>query len=132
MNAASLLFAKETCKQLYQPLVIKRKLSDNELISLVNIELHGAVVTHLQQERLAVVLMLYVHALHDFENLQRLFAKGITIFSRSVIGVPCISIGDGTRCTERLQRVRSLDEVRSGSNSEVAALRQDVCFAPLF
>jgi hypothetical protein len=76
LNAASLLFAKETCKQLYQPLVIKRKLSDNELISLVNIELHGAVVTHLQQERLAIVLMLYVHALHDFGILQRLFAKG--------------------------------------------------------
>jgi hypothetical protein len=45
-------------------------------MSLVNIKLHRAVVTHLQQERLAVVLMLYVHALHDFESLQRLFAKG--------------------------------------------------------
>jgi hypothetical protein len=51
-------------------------LSRSEPMSLVNIELHGAVVTHLQQERLAVVLILYVHALHDFESLQRLFAKG--------------------------------------------------------
>jgi hypothetical protein len=41
----------------------------------MNIELHHAIVTHLQQERLAVVLMLYVHALHDFESPQRLFAK---------------------------------------------------------
>src|SRR6186713_1541019 len=45
-------------------------------MSLVNIELHGTVVTHLQQERLAVVLVLDVHALHDVESLQRLFAKG--------------------------------------------------------
>jgi hypothetical protein len=67
---------KATWKQLYQPLVTKRTLSRSEPMSLVNIELHGAVVTHLQQERLAVVLMLYVNALHDFESLQRLFAKG--------------------------------------------------------
>jgi hypothetical protein len=49
--------------------------SRGEPMSLVNIELHRAVVTHLQQERLAIVLMLYVHTLHDFESLQRLFAK---------------------------------------------------------
>jgi hypothetical protein len=67
---------KGTWKQLYQPPVTKRTLSHSEPMSLVNIELHDAVVTHLQQERLAVVLMLYVHALHDFESLQRLFAKG--------------------------------------------------------
>src|SRR6478735_6275013 len=45
-------------------------------MSLVNVELHGTVVTHLQQERLAVVLILDVHALHDVERLQRFFAKG--------------------------------------------------------
>jgi len=53
----------------------KPTFSWNEPMPLVNVEFHGAVVAHLQQERLAVVLMLYVHALHDFENLQRLFAK---------------------------------------------------------
>jgi len=42
----------------------------------MNIELHRTVITHLQEERLAVVLILYIYALHDFENLQRLFAKG--------------------------------------------------------
>jgi hypothetical protein len=50
--------------------------SRSEPMSLVNVELYRAVVTHLQQKRLAVILMLYVHSLHDFENLQRLFAKG--------------------------------------------------------
>jgi hypothetical protein len=45
-------------------------------MSLVNIELHHAVVAHLQQERLAVVLIPYVDALHDLEGLQGLFAKG--------------------------------------------------------
>jgi hypothetical protein len=60
---------KGTWKQLSQPPVTKRTLSRSEPMSLVNIELHDAVVTHLQQERLAVVLMLYVHALHDFESL---------------------------------------------------------------
>jgi hypothetical protein len=57
LNAAGVLFAKETCGQLYQPLVIKRKMSHSERISLVNIELQGAVVTHLQQGQLAIVLM---------------------------------------------------------------------------
>jgi hypothetical protein len=32
----------------YQPLVTKRTLSRSKPMSLVNIELHGAVVTHLQ------------------------------------------------------------------------------------
>jgi hypothetical protein len=95
-------------------------LSRSEPMSLVNIELHGAVVTHLQQERLAVVLVLYVHALHDVESLQRLFAKGNqNLFSIShwapweFLGVPCIGMGDGTRFTIVCIRVRSLDEVRS-------------------
>jgi hypothetical protein len=39
---------KETRKQLYQPLVTKRTSSRSEPMSLVNIELHRAVVTHLQ------------------------------------------------------------------------------------
>jgi hypothetical protein len=39
---------KETWKQLYQPLVTKRTSSRSEPMSLVNIELHRAVVTHLQ------------------------------------------------------------------------------------
>src|SRR5438874_1957846 len=65
-----------TWKQFYQPLVTQRTSSRNEPMPLVNIELHGTVVTHLQQERLAVVLIFYVHALHDVERLQRLFAKG--------------------------------------------------------
>src|ERR1700732_3938643 len=56
--------------------------------------------------------------------------RAIRIFSRSVIGVPCVGIGDGTRCTDRLQRVRSLDEVRSGSISKVGARNREVCFAP--
>src|ERR1700748_3773519 len=50
--------------------------SRSEPMSLVNIELHRAFVMHLQEERLAVVRMLYVHALHDFESFQRLFTKG--------------------------------------------------------
>jgi hypothetical protein len=50
--------------------------SRGEPMSLVNIELHGTVVAHLQQQRLAVILILYVNALHDLESLQRLFAKG--------------------------------------------------------
>src|SRR3954449_11331832 len=41
--------------------------------------------------------------------------RAIRIFSRSVIGVPCIGLGDGTCCTHRLQRLHSRDEVRSGS-----------------
>ena len=45
-------------------------------MSLVNIELHYAVVAHLQQERLAVVLVPDVNPLHDLESLERLFAKG--------------------------------------------------------
>jgi hypothetical protein len=49
--------------------------SRREPMSLVNVELHRAVVAHLQQERLAVVLIPYIHALHDFESLQGLFAK---------------------------------------------------------
>jgi hypothetical protein len=48
----------------------------SEPMSLVNVELDCAVVTHFQQERLAVVLILYVYALHDFESFQRLFSKG--------------------------------------------------------
>jgi hypothetical protein len=39
---------KETWKQLYQPLLTKRTSSRSEPMSLVNIELHRAVVTHLQ------------------------------------------------------------------------------------
>jgi hypothetical protein len=45
-------------------------------MSLVDIEFHRAVVTHFQQQRLAVVLILDVHALHDFESFQRFFLKG--------------------------------------------------------
>jgi hypothetical protein len=37
-----------TWKQLYQPLVPKRTSSRSKPMSLVNIELHRAVVTHLQ------------------------------------------------------------------------------------
>jgi hypothetical protein len=48
----------------------------SEPMSLVNVELHRAVVTHFQQQRLAIVLIFYVHALHDFESFQRLFLKG--------------------------------------------------------
>jgi hypothetical protein len=50
--------------------------SRSEPIPFVDIELHDAVVTHLQQQRLAIVLILYVYALHDFESFQRLFTKG--------------------------------------------------------
>ena len=39
--------------------------------------------------------------------------RAIRIFSRSVIGVPCVGICDGTRCADRLQRVRSLVIFRS-------------------
>jgi hypothetical protein len=56
-------------------MIARRPTAPSEPMSLVNVELHDAVVTHLQLERLAIVLMLYVNALHDFENLQRLFAK---------------------------------------------------------
>jgi hypothetical protein len=38
-------------------------------MSLVNIELHYAVVAHFQKERLAVVLVPYVDPLHDLESL---------------------------------------------------------------
>src|ERR1700733_8918229 len=70
-------------------------------MSLVNIELHRAFVAHLQQERLAVVLMLDVDALHDFEGFQRLFAQRnqnlFSISHESSLGAPCSSLGDGTR-----------------------------------
>jgi len=42
---------------------------------LVNIEFHRTLVAHLQKERLAVVLMPDVDALHDLEGFQGLFAK---------------------------------------------------------
>src|SRR4051812_351951 len=35
--------------------------------------------------------------------------RAIRIFSRSVIGVPCIGFGDGTCCTDRPQRLHSLE-----------------------
>src|SRR6185437_3371518 len=43
--------------------------------SLVNIEFYRTLVTHLQKQRLAVVLMPDVDALHDLEGFQRFFAK---------------------------------------------------------
>ena len=46
--AVKALAPGETWKQLYQPLVTKRTSSRSEPMSLVNIELHRAVVTHLQ------------------------------------------------------------------------------------
>jgi hypothetical protein len=77
---------------------------------LVNIEFHSAFVAHLQEERLAVVLMLDVDALHDFEGFQRLFAQRnqnlFSISHESSLGAPCSGIGDGTRCADRRQRVR--------------------------
>src|ERR1700722_3393436 len=50
--------------------------------------------------------------------------RAIRIFSRSVIGVPCVSIG--TRCADRLQRVRSLDDLRFGSKAKKLAM--SICF----
>src|SRR5258708_39234978 len=46
--------------------------------------------------------------------------RAIRIFSRSVIGVPCVGIGDGTRCADRLQRVRSLVILRSRAPARCA------------
>jgi hypothetical protein len=58
-----------------RPLYERSSSSRSEPMSLVNIELHRAVVAHLQQYRLAIVLISYVDALHDLEGLQGLFAK---------------------------------------------------------
>jgi len=55
---------------------VRASASRNAPNSLVNIELHNAIVTHLQQERLAVFLIFDVNALHDIKDLQRFFAKG--------------------------------------------------------
>jgi hypothetical protein len=41
----------------------------------VNIELHQAFVSHLQQERLASFLINDIGALHDFVDFERLFAE---------------------------------------------------------
>src|SRR4051794_27609596 len=49
--------------------------------------------------------------------------RAIRIFSRSVIEVPCIGAGDGTRCRDRLQRALSLDAVRSGSQAVLDRMR---------
>jgi hypothetical protein len=57
--------------------------------------------------------------------------RAIRIFSRSVIGVPCAGIGDGTRCADRRQRVRSLDEVRSGSIATFRPSAGDLRFTPV-
>ena len=55
-----------------QLLAILRRLrpsaSCSEPMSLVNIELHYAVVAHLQKERLAVVLVPFVNPLHDLKG----------------------------------------------------------------
>src|ERR1700688_118050 len=56
--------------------------------------------------------------------------RAIRIFSRSVIGVPCVGIGDGTRCAEGLQRVRSLDALRFGSRAAVVDRRMAQPFYP--
>jgi hypothetical protein len=57
--------------------------------------------------------MLYVHAFHDFESLQRLFAKGNqNLFSISHWS-SLVGIGDGTRRADRPQRVRLLIILRS-------------------
>jgi hypothetical protein len=74
-GGVSFSLLKGTWNQFNRPLVTKRTLSRSEPMSLVNIELYRAVVAHLQQERLAVVLILDVNALHDVESFQGLFAK---------------------------------------------------------
>jgi hypothetical protein len=59
----------------------------------VNIEADRAVVAHLQQERLAVVLISNVDPLHNLENLQRFFAQGFQYFlSISLHCVPRIGV----------------------------------------
>src|SRR6185437_6192522 len=78
--------------------------------SLVNIEFHRTLVTHLQKERLAVVLMPDVDALHDLEGFQGLFAKrNQNFFSIShwiPLGASCAGVDP--RCADRRQRVRHL------------------------
>jgi hypothetical protein len=48
--------------------------------TLVDIELHFAVVAHLQQQGLTIVLILDIDAFHHVEDLQRLFAKRFDYF----------------------------------------------------
>jgi DoxX-like protein len=84
--------------------------SRSEPVSLVNIELDRTVVTHLQKERLAIVLMLDVHALHDLEGFQGLFAKSnqdlFSVSHWSPMGVS--RVGLATRRADRRQRMRHL------------------------
>jgi hypothetical protein len=47
----------------------------SEPMSLVNIELYRPFVPHFQQQRLAVLLIPDIYALHNLESLQRLFTK---------------------------------------------------------
>jgi hypothetical protein len=49
-------------------------------LALVNVEFHGAFVAHFQQQRLAGFLIGQIGALHDFKDLERLFAQGSQYF----------------------------------------------------
>src|SRR4051794_3166056 len=49
--------------------------SCDEPLPFVNVELHGAFVSHFQQQRLASFLIGDIRALHHFEDFEWLFAK---------------------------------------------------------
>jgi len=69
------------------------------------------------KERLAV-LMLYVHTLHDLESLQKAFREGqLKSFLDQSLEFLAPNFGDGTRCADGRQQMRSFDEARFGSNA---------------
>jgi len=71
---------------------------------LVNIELQRAIIAHLQQERLEVVLIFYVNALHDLENLQGFFAKGDHDLLSIGHRILCVGCADDNAMMARWQR----------------------------
>jgi|1185.fasta_scaffold82840_1 hypothetical protein len=48
--------------------------------TFVDIEFNRTLVSHLQQERLAVFLIFDICSLHNLKNLQRLFSKSVQYF----------------------------------------------------
>jgi hypothetical protein len=86
--------------------------------AFVNIEMNFAVVPHLQQHRLAIVLVLDIDPLHHIEDLQRFFPKSFDYFLSISLHMN-LSLLANTSTTNAVPCVRNLIvaayEINSGA-----------------
>jgi hypothetical protein len=75
--------------------------------------------------------MLYVHTLHDFRKPSKAFREGqLKSFLHQSLEFLAPDFSDGTRCADGRQQMRSFDEARFGSNSEVAVFSRHLRLIP--